>query len=365
MHRSSPTPVVNVERSEADMGLDSEKPEVSIIIPSYNGIERIGKCLDSVLRTEGPSFEIIVVDNGSTDGSLQFLRTHHNITTIANPNNLGFPVAVNQGARAAKGSFLAILNQDTEVDPNWLQHLTSILKTDPIVAICGPKILGAFDRSSIQQLGVRVDRFGFGMYISKDTTTAQDVFMVSGAAMLIRREVFDLIGQFDPDYFMFEDDLDLCWRARLAGYRIVANPQALVYHFGGASMEGGFPEKTRFVTSPARRYYSERNMLRTLVKNYETKNIAKILPFYLGMNLAEIGLFLLLRRSDGARAYLKSFYYNLVNFNTTWRRHLEVSRIRRVPDSTVARVQDSRNLRIATFMKWGTPTFARQTVTSS
>jgi GT2 family glycosyltransferase len=357
--------VLNVGEGWGEKGLHSENPEVSIIIPSYNGIECIGKCLDSVLHTVGPSFEIIVVDNGSTDGSLQFLRSYSNITTIANRNNLGFPVAVNQGARAAKGRVLAILNQDTEVDPNWLRRLTSIFKADPTVAICGPKILGALDRSSIQQLGVRVDRFGFGMYISKDTGAAQEVFMVSGAALVIRREVFDLIGQFDPDYFMFEDDLDLCWRARLAGYRIVANPQALVYHLGGASMQGGFPEEARFVTSPARRYYSERNMLRTLVKNYETKNIAKILPFYLGMNLAEIGLFLLLRRSDGARAYLKSFYYNLVNFNTTWRRHLDVSRIRRVPDSTVARIQDRHNLRIATFMKWGTPTFAHQTVKPS
>jgi len=81
-----------------------------------------------------------------------------------------------------------------------------------------------------------------------------------------------------------------------------------------------------------------------------------------GMNLAEIGLFLLLRRSDGARAYVKSLYYNLVRFKTTWRKHVEVSRIRRVPDSTIRRVQDRHNLKIATFMKWGVPAFTRQVI---
>ena len=335
---------------------------MSILIPCHDGMDCIGNCLNSIMGTSGPPYEVIVIDNDSRDQSLRIVRSHSSVRIIANSSNQGFARAVNQGAEVARGKFLAILNQDTEVDPNWLLHLTSVLKTDPTVAICGPKILDANDRSTIQQLGVRVDRFGFGMYICNDRGTPQDVFMVSGAAMVIRKEVFDLIGQFDPDYFMFEDDIDLCWRARLAGFRIVSNPQALVYHFGGASMEGGFPNEARFLTSPARRYYSERNQLRTLVKNYETGNIAKVLPFYLGMNLVETGLFLVLRRYGGAMAYLKSLYYNLVHFRATWKKHSDVSGIRRVPDSTIGRLQDRHNLRIATFMKWGVPSFAHQTV---
>jgi GT2 family glycosyltransferase len=345
--------------------LDSENPEVSILIPCYNGKDCIGKCLETIRTTAGPSYEVVVIDNDSKDQSLQVVRSDSSIRIIANPVNLGFARAINQGASVARGKFLAILNQDTEVDPNWLLQLTSVLKSDPTVAICGPKILEATNRTSIQQLGVRVDRFGFGMYICNDGGTPQDVFMVSGAAMVIRKEVFDLVGQFDPEYFMFEDDLDLCWRTRLAGFRIVANPGALVYHFGGASMQGGFPDEARFLTSPARRYYSERNQLLTLLKNYESKNIAKVLPFYIGMNVAEIGLFLLLRRSSGVKAYIKSWYYNLVNFSATWKKHSDVSRIRRVPDSTIARLQDHHNLRIATFMKWGVPAFTPQTIAPS
>ena len=153
------------------------------------------------MGTAGPSYEVIVIDNGSKDQSLRVVRSHSSVRIIANSSNQGFARAVNQGAEVARGKFLAILNQDTEVDPNWLLHLTSVLKTDPTVAICGPKILDANDRNTIQQLGVRVDRFGFGMYICSDRGTPQDVFMVSGAAMVIRKEVFDLIGQFGVGFY--------------------------------------------------------------------------------------------------------------------------------------------------------------------
>jgi len=345
--------------------LDAENPEVSILIPCYNGIACIGDCLTSVRRTVGLSFEVILIDNASTDGSLRLLHSFPEVRIISNKTNLGFPVAANQGASVARGKFLAILNQDTEVDPNWLVELTSILENDPSVAICGPKILSAVNRTSVQQMGVHVDRFGFGMYICHDGGGVQDVFMVSGAAMVVRKKVFDLIGKFDREYFMFEDDLDLCWRTRLAGYRVVANPSALVYHIGGGSIEGGFPGERTFLTSPMRRYYSERNTLQTLLKNYETKRILTVIPFYLGMNFVEIGLFLIFRRSAGVRAYLRSLHYNLLHFKSTWKKHLSVTRMRRISDSALSKSQDPHNLRIVAFMKWGVPSFTSQVSQSS
>jgi GT2 family glycosyltransferase len=301
---------------------------------------------------------VIVVDNGSYDGSLAIVRSFSQVRVIVNKVNAGFPTAINQAADAARGKFLAILNQDTEVDPGWLSQLTSSLEKDRRVAVCGPKIVNATDRRSIQQMGVLVDRFGFGMYISEDGGGAHDVFMVSGAAMVVRREVFDQLGRLDPDFFMFEDDLDFCWRARLAGYRVVVNPEAVVYHQGGASMIGGFPANARSITSPLRRYYSERNTLQTLLKNYETGSIIKLMPLYLGMNLAEIGFYFVLRRSEGVKAYVRSLLYNLVHFKSTWKKHCEIARIRRLPDSAITPIQDPNNLRIVAFLKWGAPVFA-------
>jgi GT2 family glycosyltransferase len=333
-------------------------PEVSILIPCYNGADCIGRCLRTVLESNGAPYEVIVVDNGSYDGSLAIVRSFSQVKVIANKINVGFPLAINQAADAAQGRFLAILNQDTEVDPGWLSQLTASLEKDQKVAVCGPKIVNATDRRTIQQMGVLVDRFGFGMYISDDDGGAHDVFMVSGAAMVVRREVFDRLGQFDPDFFMFEDDLDFCWRARLAGYRVVVNPEAVVYHQGGASMIGGFPATARSITSPLRRYYSERNTLQTLLKNYETGSIMKLMPLYLGMNLAEIGFYLVLRRSEGVKAYIRSLLYNVVHFKSTWKKHSEIARIRRLPDSAITPIQDPNNLRIVAFLKWGAPVFA-------
>ncbi len=304
--------------------------------------------------------EVIIVDNGSTDEGLRWTSSSPQLTIIRNKQNLGFPSAVNQAARVARGNFLAILNQDTEVDGNWLQELISVFHSNPRVGICGPKILDLPNKNKIQQLGVLVDRFGFGIYNTLETNSLQEVFMVSGAAMVIRREVFDLAGGLDEEYFMLEEDLDFCWRVRLLGYHIIVNPKALVYHYGGASLSGGFPNHARFVTSHARRYYTERNTLQTLLKNYQLQNIFKILPLYLGLNVVEMGLFLIMGEIGAPLDYAKSILYNLSHFRRVWRKHLAVARHRRVDDSHIRALQQEQKLKVLAFLKWGVPTFEGQ-----
>ena len=336
--------------------MSTTPPEASVLIPCYNGERCIGKCLETLTRTRGPRFEVIVVDNASIDGSLEVVRAFPQVRVIANKKNQGFPLAINQAAKLARGDFLAVLNQDTEVDPDWLVELISELKQDPEVGVCGPKIIDATDRTRVQQLGVMVDRFGFGVYL-QDLKKGNEVFMVSGAAMAIKRSVFDSIGRFDPEYFLFEEDLDLCWRVNLAGFKVVVNPRSMVYHVGGSSMEGGFPERGQFVSTQARRYFSERNTLQTLLKNYQLKNIVKVVAPYVGMSIAEIGLFAATGRLQGVTAYIKSLHYNLSNFRRIWEKHLEVDRMRRIPDEKLSRLQTNRNLRIEAFMRWGIPSF--------
>ncbi len=297
------------------------------------------------------------MDNGSTDGSLELVRSNPQVRVIANKKNQGFPFAVNQAAEVAKGEFLVVLNQDTEVEPNWLLELVSILKRDPEAGVCGPKIVDAADRTRVQQLGVMVDRFGFGVYL-QDLKNGNQVFMVSGAAMAIKRSVFDSIGMFDPEYFLFEEDLDLCWRVNLSGFKVVVNPHSIVYHHGGSSMEGGFPQKGHFVSTYSRRYFSEKNTLQTLLKNYEIRSILKIVPLYLGMNIAEIGLFAAAGEVQGVMAYIISLYCNLTSFRRTWKKHLEVQRLRRVSDSELSALQSKRNLRVEAFLNWGIPSFS-------
>ncbi len=331
--------------------------EASILIPCFNGERYLKQCLETLFTTKGVSFETIIVDNASTDNSLEIARSYPPVTVIANGRNVGFPVAINQGASLAKGEFLVILNQDTEVEPNWLLELITVLRQNPKVAICGPKILDSKNRAAVQQLGVMVDRFGFAIYIQNLNQVRSEVFMVSGAAMVIRHDVFKTLGGFDEDYFIFEDDLDLCWRARLAGYKVMVDSSSIVFHRGGSAVEGGFPEKGQFKTSLTRRYFSERNTLQTLLKNYETANIMKRVPPYIGMNLAEIALFVLSGQINGTIAYVRSFYYNIVRFRKTWQKHVEIGRIRAISDRKLSAVQDPRNLKIQAFLRWGVPTF--------
>ena len=313
--------------------------------------------MQTLLRSRGVRFEIIVVDNASTDGTLRILQSYPMVKVILNDNNAGFPVAVNQAAHVARGEFLVILNVDTEVDPDWLFELVSVLKSDPEVAVCGSRIIDAKDRKTIQQLGVMVDKFGFGIYIMHLRQDVQEVFMVSATALAVKRDVFNLVGGFDEDFFIFEEDLDFCWRVRLAGYKVMVNSRSSVYHAGGSAIQGGFPGKGQFISTPLRRYLSERNTLQTLLKNYHIRNILVRVPPYLGMNLMEIAMFSLLRERDGIAPYLRSLYYNVANFKRTWQKHLKVDRTRRIDDDQLSAMQESRNLKVSAFMQWGVPTF--------
>jgi len=344
-------------KTSSDPTLYRDEPEASVLIPCFNGGPYLERCLQTLFRSRGVPFEIIVVDNASTDRTLRILQSYPEVKVIRNKSNAGFPVAVNQAAHLARGEFLVILNVDTEVDPDWLFELVSVLKSDPEVAICGSRIVDARDRNTVQQLGVMVDKFGFGIYILHLNRDIQEVFMVSATALAVKRGVFNLVGGLDEEFFIFEEDLDFCWRVRLAGYKVMVNSRSSVYHTGGSAIQGGFPGNGQFITTPLRRYLSERNTLQTLLKNYHMKNILVRVPPYLGMNLIEIAMFSLLREIDGITAYLRSLYYNVVNFKRTWQKHVEVDRTRRIDDDQLSALQENRNLKISAFMQWGVPTF--------
>jgi len=343
--------------------LPSSSPEVSVIVPCFNGASYIQNCLRSIELTKGPSREIIVVDNASTDASLDFIRQFR-VRIIANKHNVGFPGAVNQAVDQARGNLLVILNQDTEVHPDWLEELKSVLSQDSKVGVCGPKMLDLSNRNRVQQLGVLVDRFGFSSYGSLQNKIPREVFMVSGAAMMIRHDLFDLVGRFDREYFLFEDDLDLCWRVHLAGYKVMVNPRAVVYHYGGSAMKGGFPTGPAYRTTGARRYLSERNTLQTLLKNYELSSIIKRVPVYLSMNLLEMVLFVSQGKVEAAKAYIMSLGYNLVHFRNTWKKHMEVETLRRVEDTDIFPLFDKRNLKLIAFLRWGIPSFEKPAIQS-
>jgi GT2 family glycosyltransferase/radical SAM superfamily enzyme YgiQ (UPF0313 family)/SAM-dependent methyltransferase len=211
----------------------------SIIIPTWNNLELTQNCLESIWEhTPSGLYELILVDNGSEDGSRQFLddlAAAGRVRLIANKTNLGYAKACNLGARAARGEFLVMLNNDTLVTPGWLEALLEGLGGDDRVAAVGAKLL--YPDDSVQHAGVAINQGGKVYHLYRHfhrdhpaVNKRREFQVLTGACLLIRQGVFFQAGLFDEDFQNGFEDVDLCFRLRQLGYRIVYNPQSVVYH---------------------------------------------------------------------------------------------------------------------------------------
>ncbi len=218
--------------------------KASLIILSWNGRPYLAACLDAVLAQEYPDFEVIVVDNASTDGSAEWVAEHYpQVRLIRNARNLGFAAGNNVGLAAATGDVLALLNQDTEVQPGWLAALAEALRTCAGAGVVGAKILD-MDGRVLQHAGGHIRRplalgwhNGYGESDDGQWDTPREVEFVTGASLAMRREVYEKIGGLDESFFPgYFEDVDFCYRAREAGYAVWYAPQARVLHHESASM---------------------------------------------------------------------------------------------------------------------------------
>lgn len=224
---------------------------VSIIIPVFNQFEFTRKCVQSLFQhVSYPYFEVILVDNNSTDETpafLDFARYQYGIRVIRNDRNLGFAKACNQGAGEARGSLLVFLNNDTIVRPGWLEPMLDVLRREPRVAVVGPKLL--YPDGTIQHAGMVIADAPAPVSPghvyrgrSKDFPAAnipRDYQAVTGACMLVRRDVFEQVGGFDESYVNDCEDVDLCFKIKRQGWRVVYTPKSVLVHFESVS-EGRF-----------------------------------------------------------------------------------------------------------------------------
>ena len=260
----------------------NKKPAVSVVIPNLNGIALLGDCLASLERQVFKDFETIIVDNGSEDGSVEFVkRTFPWVgAVVENPANLGFAKACNQGIEIARGDLVALLNNDTEADPAWLDRLVAgavaAADEDPAAGMFASKTL-FFDRRNV------IDTAGHLMYpdglnrgrgrLEVDRgqyDCATDVFFPSGAAALYRRKMIEEIGLFDECHFAYGDDTEIGIRARLAGWTCVFVPGAVVYHKYSV---------TTGQYSPTKVFLVERNRIWIVWKYFPAKRVLAS-PFY-------------------------------------------------------------------------------------
>ncbi|MBQ8857149.1 MAG: glycosyltransferase family 2 protein [Lachnospiraceae bacterium] len=214
--------------------------EVSIVIPNYNGKHFLEDCLKSVFAQNIENQEVIVVDNGSTDGSLEYLETFPGVRVIGLDKNYGFCRAVNEGIKAAKSEYVILLNNDTEVDKNFSSELLKAMKSDEKIFSCSSKMIQFHDRERMDDAGDYYCALGWAFGrgkggLVKDYEESADVFAACAGAAIYRKKMLESLGYFDEDHFAYLEDIDIGYRARIHGFRNVYAPKAIVYHVGSGS----------------------------------------------------------------------------------------------------------------------------------
>jgi len=219
-------------------------PHVSVIIPNWNGAHLLPVCLDSIRQQTFRDYEIIIPENASTDGSIELIVEHYpEAKLIRFSENLGFSRAVNEGIRQSRGQFIALLNNDTELDPRYLAELVAVMADDPKIGICAPKMVYYDETSMINSAGHACGPDGIVVDIGRRQPDREwfnqprEVLGACAGAALYRRRMFEGIGLFDPDFFLSFEDADLNWRAQWAGWRARYVQTAIVKHREGASRE--------------------------------------------------------------------------------------------------------------------------------
>ena len=210
---------------------------VSIVIPNYNGKHFLEDCLTAVFAQDIQDQEVIVVDNGSTDGSLEYLNTYPGVRTIAMDKNYGFCGAVNAGIKAAKSDYVILLNNDTEVDKNFAKELLTAIQADEKIFSCSSKMVQFQDRTLMDDAGDYYCALGWAFGRGKggsveNYTEPVDVFAACAGAAIYRKKMLESLGYFDEHHFAYLEDIDLGYRGRIQGYRNVYAPKAIVYHVG-------------------------------------------------------------------------------------------------------------------------------------
>jgi len=253
--------------------------KLSIVILNWNGKKHLENYLPHVVAFSDPSItSVIVADNGSTDGSVEFLKEKFSqVELILLDQNYGFAGGYNKALEKVDADIYCLLNSDVRVTEGWLSPVINIFESDRSVAAIQPKILSDRDHSLFEHAGAAggfVDKYGYpfcrGRILNvKEPDNGQydkqtDIFWASGACLFIRADLFRNNGGFDADYFAHMEEIDLCWRLKNQGFRIVYTPESKIYHWGGATLEYNNPHKL---------YLNFRNSLWTLYKNYTGKHL--------------------------------------------------------------------------------------------
>lgn len=253
--------------------------EATVVIPNYNGIKYLKGCLDSLREQSRHDFKVLLIDNGSQDGSTQLVESHYpEVELVCFPENRGFCGAVNEGIRRADTPYVILLNNDTVCDPEFVAELIAAMEKSPKCFSCASRMVKMQDSGIIDNAGDYYCALGWAYAYGKDKPAKyyrkrREIFSACAGAAIYRREVFDEIGMFDEAHFAYLEDVDVAYRAKIAGYRNYYIPEAIVRHVGSATSGSIYNEfKIR---------HSSRNSVYLIYKNMPWPQILLNLPFFI------------------------------------------------------------------------------------
>lgn len=303
-------------------------PKVSFVVINAKSTEHLEKCLKSLVLTDYPRFEIIIVDCQTPKIEKWVAKHFKGVKLVHFKDDIGSSASHNVGVSKADpaSKYIAFLDNDTVVEPRFLNELIEVMEKDDEIGVAQAKILKKDDEKRLDHTGLAIDSFGtwsttFNMR-EKDFNQVFEIFAASLAACATRRDVFNEAGGFDGAFFISDDDTDFCWRARLLGYKVVFVPLAKALHSGNISK----------ALNPKRLYHSAKNRACIMIKNYELKNLWWRVSVYYALTLLCASAFTLLLRPRQAHALIKGLAYSILNLNTLWKKRLGVQIRRRVND---------------------------------
>jgi GT2 family glycosyltransferase len=330
---------------------------ISIIIPHFNGKDILTSCLNSLLKNNYSDYEIIVVDNGSSDGSQELIKNKFSqVILIENKSNKGYAGGCNSGISFTKGKYILFLNNDVEVADNFLQEIFNAMDADENIGLVQPKLLSMQKKTHFDYsggAGGEIDIFGFPfargrVFIDLEEDKSQyddmtnEIFWASGTAVLIRKTLLDKIGSFDEDFFAHMEEIDLNWRAQLVGYKSVITLKTFLYHYSGYTLPAENPRKM---------YLNHRNNLIMILKNYSFLTLLWVFPIRLGLEFIAFAYAAVTGNKNWAIGVLKGVGFVISHFGSIWKKHIQVQKMRTVSDSEIMQNMYKGSIALAFFLK--------------
>ena len=303
-------------------------PKVAVVILNWNGKAYLEEFLPSVVASTYQNIEIVVGDNGSTDDSVAFIRANYpSIKLIINDKNYGFTGGYNRVLAQVEAHYYILLNSDIEVVPGWIEPVIELMETDDLIAAAAPKIKDFKHKNAFEHAGAAggfIDKLGYPFCqgriffdIEEDKgqyEQTREIFWASGAALFIKKKYWDECGGFDERFFAHMEEIDLCWRLKNMGLKVMYCPQTEVYHVGGGTLN---------VENPFKTYLNFRNNLILLKKNLPFQRAIIIIPVRFVLDLLAIFRFMSEgKRKDAwavSRAHQNFIYYLFSSHPTTVR----------------------------------------------